>query len=54
MRPGSRGYYRQRLMEIYRFLIPPGMRVLELGCGEGDLLAAVRPAEAWESICRRG
>jgi ubiquinone/menaquinone biosynthesis C-methylase UbiE len=42
--PRIRAYYRKRLIEIYRFLIPPGMRVLELGCGEGDLLAAVRPA----------
>ena len=43
--PRIRAYYRQRLTEIYRFLIPPGMRVLELGCGEGGLLAAVRPRE---------
>ena len=43
--PRIRAYYRRRLIEIYRFLIPPGMRVLELGCGEGDLLAAVRPAQ---------
>ena len=42
--PRIRAYYRRRLIEIYQFLIPPGMRVLELGCGEGDLLAAVRPA----------
>jgi ubiquinone/menaquinone biosynthesis C-methylase UbiE len=42
--PGIRGYYRRRLAEIYRFLIPPGMRVLELGCGQGDLLASLRPA----------
>jgi SAM-dependent methyltransferase len=41
--PRIRAYYRRRLIEIYRFLIPPGMRVLELGCGQGDLLAAVRP-----------
>jgi SAM-dependent methyltransferase len=39
----SRGYH-ERLAQIYRFLIPPGQRVLELGCGEGDLLAAVEPA----------
>jgi len=36
--------YRDRLAEFYRFLIPPGMRVLELGSGEGDLLAAVQPS----------
>ncbi|MET3964915.1 glycosyltransferase [Bradyrhizobium barranii] len=27
-----------------RFLIPPGKRVLELGCGRGELLAALQPA----------
>ena len=42
--PKIRAYYRERLIEVYRFLIPPGMRVLELGCGQGDLVAAVRPA----------
>src|SRR5262245_23738392 len=36
--------YRSRLAEIYRLLIPPKMRVLEIGSGEGDLLAAVEPA----------
>ena len=36
--------YRTRLREFYRYLIPPGMRVLELGCGEGDLLASVEPS----------
>src|SRR6266851_3287491 len=39
-----RHYYRQRLALCYRFLIPPGMRVLELGCADGDLLAALRPS----------
>jgi len=38
-----RRYYQRRLAEIYSFLIPPGMRVLEIGSGTGDLLAAVRP-----------
>ena len=40
---GARGYYRRRLIELYRFLIPPGSRVAEVGCGAGDLLAALEP-----------
>ena len=45
-RPGSAAsrYYRDRLAELYRFAVPPGSSVLELGCGTGDLLAAVRPS----------
>jgi ubiquinone/menaquinone biosynthesis C-methylase UbiE len=39
-----RTFYQKRLAEIYRFLIPPGMRVLEAGCSRGDLLAAVSPS----------
>ena len=39
----ARGYH-ERLTAIYRFLVPPRRRVLELGCGPGDLLAAVEPA----------
>jgi SAM-dependent methyltransferase len=39
----NRGYH-SRLREIYRSLIPPGHRVLEIGCGAGDLLASVRPS----------
>jgi SAM-dependent methyltransferase len=41
---GIRHYYLHRLTFSYRFLVPEGMRVLELGCGQGDLLAALRPA----------
>ena len=43
-RPGLARYYHRRLAAIYAFLIPPGQRVLELGCGRGDLLAALRPS----------
>ncbi len=36
--------YHHRLEEIYGFLIPRGSRVLEIGCGEGDLLASLQPS----------
>ncbi len=39
----ARAYHR-RLERVFRFLIPPGRRVLELGSGGGDLLAALEPA----------
>jgi ubiquinone/menaquinone biosynthesis C-methylase UbiE len=42
-KPASVAYYR-RLAEIYRYLVPAGSRVLELGCGTGDLLAALEPS----------
>ncbi|MBI1761619.1 MAG: glycosyltransferase [Acidobacteria bacterium] len=41
---GLGGYYHQRLAEIYRFMVMPQQRVLEVGCGKGDLLAALSPA----------
>jgi SAM-dependent methyltransferase len=36
--------YRKDDQKFMRFLIPPGKRVLELGCGRGDLLAALEPS----------
>jgi SAM-dependent methyltransferase len=41
---GARGAYQRRLAEIYRLTIPPGQRVLEVGCETGDLLASLRPS----------
>lgn len=42
--PGWGSQYHRRLSEIYRLLISPGCRVLEIGCGQGDLLAALQPS----------
>lgn len=36
-------YYYNDLARLHRFLIPAGSRVLEIGCGGGDLLNAVAP-----------
>ncbi len=41
---GWGGTYHRRLAGVYRFLVSPGLRVLEVGCGFGDLLAALKPA----------
>ncbi|MCL1594892.1 MAG: bifunctional class I SAM-dependent methyltransferase/glycosyltransferase family 2 protein [Actinomycetia bacterium] len=38
------GYYADRLQRRYGQLIPPGLRILEIGCGRGDLLASLRPS----------
>lgn len=40
----TRRYYQRYLRKYYALLVPAGLRVLEVGCGVGDLLAAVRPA----------
>ena len=40
---GIRRYYQGRLAELYKLSVPPGMRVLELGCGDGELLAKLEP-----------
>jgi len=38
------GYYHDRVSELYRFLVPEGQRVIEIGCGAGDLLASLQPS----------
>jgi SAM-dependent methyltransferase len=37
-------WYHRRLEEIYRFHTPPNLRILEIGCADGRLLAALQPA----------
>jgi len=37
-------HYQRLLRKQYGFWVPPGLRVLEVGCSLGDLLAAVKPA----------
>jgi hypothetical protein len=36
--------FRRQMARLHARFIPPGERVLEWGCGEGDLLAALQPA----------
>ena len=39
----NRAYY-DDLSRLHQLLVAPGLRVLQIGCGSGDLLAALRPA----------
>lgn len=38
------GYFYEEDLRFLRFMIPEGARVLELGCGTGRLLAALKPS----------
>jgi SAM-dependent methyltransferase len=44
IRRRSGAYYRNRLHVVYRQLAKPNLRVLEIGTGTGDLLAALQPS----------
>ncbi len=39
-------YYYEGLARLLRFIVPPGRRVLDVGCGSGDQLAALEPSLA--------
>lgn len=41
--PSWGGYYHRWLQRVYGFVVSKGARVLELGCGSGDLLASLQP-----------
>jgi SAM-dependent methyltransferase len=41
-RPGA--FYHKLMRRYYQFLVPSGMRILELGCGHGDMLASLKPS----------
>jgi len=40
----KRKYYNKSLEQYFSFLIPAGSRVLEIGCGTGELLDSVKPS----------
>jgi ubiquinone/menaquinone biosynthesis C-methylase UbiE len=42
---GWGGSFHRRLTQIYRYLVSPHQRVLEVDCGQADLLAALIPLE---------
>ena len=41
---GMGRWYHRRLIEIYRYLVNPNQRILEIGCGTGTLIARLQPS----------
>jgi ubiquinone/menaquinone biosynthesis C-methylase UbiE len=58
MGKGLGGYYHRRLADVFRSVVQPNQRLLELGCGLGDLLAELKPScgvgvdFSLEMVCR--
>jgi SAM-dependent methyltransferase len=42
----ARAYFYGYLTRVLRTRVPPGQRILDIGCGSGELLAALAPSEA--------
>jgi SAM-dependent methyltransferase len=40
---GLGGWYHRRIAQVYSYHVTPGLDVLEIGCGMGDLLAHLKP-----------
>ena len=40
----GRTYYQRRLAEICSLMVPPGCKVVEVGCGQGDLISFLKPS----------
>ncbi len=38
------GYYHRWLEKVFRFIVPPAQRILEIGCADGNLLASLTPS----------
>ncbi len=41
---GKRPEYQRQVQSLYQFYVPAGSRILEIGCGVGDLLAGLQPS----------
>jgi len=41
---GMGRWYHHRLNDIYKFLVNPNQRILEIGCGTGSLIAHLKPS----------